>query len=346
MKARMLFIAIFTFIATTPGVLAQNVEGGNDNYNYLNNLDASKTVLTIFQDASILINYQAVARYADGSLITNTAIAVGFDIYKGSAAGPVIYSETINSTTDANGAFSVQIGSVTPIPIDRASDSMFLEVSLDGKFVETTQFVTFPYAMAEGTIDGENLTTPNDRALASADAFAVSGDNTIVGEIVDIAAVNVVTAPNDIVNLSMPAGSSVNAQFIEARNGDPVVFQVQGDGRTLINTTTTAPQLNTVYGNSMPIAYGSVALGFSDIQTGYGITSFANPAVGEYDIVIDHATDMNNCIVVVTPYTGSFGAPEIAGYEPTGANSFKVRIQTAAGVATNSAFAFVVYGNH
>jgi hypothetical protein len=55
---------------------------------------------------------------------------------------------------------------------------------------------------------------------------------------------------------------------------------------------------------------------------------------------------MANCVVVVTPFTGSFGTPEIAGYAPTGPNSFTVRIQTAGGVARDSAFTFVVYGNH
>ena len=113
-----------------------------------------------------------------------------------------------------------------------------------------------------------------------------------------------------------------------------------------IEETTSSPALNAIYGNSVSIAFGSVALGFSDIQTGYGITSFTNPAVGQYDVVIDHATNSINPIVIITPYTGAFGAPEIAGYQPTGTNSFTIRIQTAAGTATNSAFSFVVYGNH
>ena len=56
-------------------------------------------------------------------------------------------------------------------------------------------------------------------------------------------------------------------------------------------------------------------------------------------------------IVLVTPYTNSFGAgsPEIAGYAPISSNRFKIRIQTAAGVAKGSAFSFVfiiaIFGN-
>jgi len=358
MKTTITYIAIFIFLFTFTGLSAQGTEGTTSNSNYTSerNADlqqatnaqvtlANETSTTTARHAAAanLINYQAVARDAGGVLITNTAVTIDFIIHDGSAGGPVIYSETQNPMTDANGVFSAQIGSITPMAIAWNASSYFLEVMLNGTSVGTTQFVSVPYAKSADTMPADARI--GDSSVSSADVVTITGDNTVVGEIIDIRASNVVTAANDLLNMDMPAGSSVDAQFIEARNGGTVQFQVQGDGRTLINATTTAPQLNTVYGNSMPIAFGSVALGFNDIQTGYGITSFANPAVGEYDIVIDHATDMSNCIVVVTPYTGSFGTPEICGYEPTGTNSFKVRIQTAAGVARDSAFTFVVYGN-
>ncbi|WP_347373000.1 hypothetical protein [Aequorivita sp. Q41] len=361
MKTLKTYIVIATCLLTFSGINAQNVEGGKSNHSNYNELrtsqQASKTVNTKLDNegvelnqasqskmtASQSINYQAVARDTSGDLIINTSITVDFDIHEGSAGGTVVFSETQNPTTDANGVFSVQIGSVAGLSINWAANTHFLEVSLNGTSVGTTEFVSVPYAKSADTMP---LGARIGDGASSADALTISGENTVVGEILDVRATNVVTASNDIMNLEMPAGSSADAQFIEARNGGAVAFQVQGNGRTLINTTTTAPQLNTVYGNSMPIAFGSVALGFNDIQTGYGITSFANPAVGTYDIVLDHATDMDNCIVLITPYTGGFGTPEIAGYQPTGPNSFTVRIQNASGVARDSAFTFVVYGNH
>jgi hypothetical protein len=355
MKTKITHIAVMSFLIAFSGVFAQNAEGGNDTSSYLSkkSLDASKTTINTLENentqtairaaASDFINYQAVARNAGGVLITNTAVTIDFDIHEGTAGGPVVYSETQNPTTDANGVFSVEIGSVVPLTIDWSADAHFLEVSLNGTTVGTTEFVSVPYAKSADTMPLDARVGEN---VHSADGLTVTADNTVVGEVMDIRASNAVTAANDILNLDMPAGSSADAQFIEGRNGGTVQFQVQGDGRTLINTTTTAPQLNTVYGNSMPIAFGSVALGFNDIQTGYGITSFSNPAVGTYDVVLDHATDMNNCVVLITPYTGAFGTPEICGYEPTGTNSFTVRIQTAGGVARDSAFTFVVYGNH
>jgi hypothetical protein len=359
MKTKITYIAIFIFSLTFSSLFAQGTEGETSNSNYASQRNAdlqqttnaqatlakeSSTVTSARAAAADLVNYQAVARDAGGLLITNTAVTIDFMIHEGTAAGTVIFTETQNLMTDANGVFAAQIGSVTPLAVAWGANSHFLEVMLNGTSVGTTEFVSVPYAKSADTMPvGAAI---GDGSVSSADVVTIVGDNTVEGEIIDIRASNVVTIDNDLMNMDMPAGSSVDAQFIEARNGGDVQFQVQGDGRTLINATTTAPVLNTVYGNSMPIAFGSVALGFSDIQTGYGITSFANPAVGEYDIEIDHATDMSNCVVLVTPYTGAFGAPEICGYEPTGTNTFKVRIQTVAGVATNSAFTFVVYGNH
>lgn len=359
MKTKITYIAIFIFSLTFAGLFAQGTEGvsGNSNYTSERNADLQQTtnaqriladetsaVTSARAAAADLINYQAVARDAGGNLIISTALTIDFMIHEGSAAGTVIFTETQNLMTDANGVFATQIGNVVPLTVLWNANSYFLEVMLNGTSVGTTEFVSVPYAKSADTMPTDARI--GDSSVSSADVVTVSGDNTNVGEIIDIRATNVVVAANDLMNMDMPAGSSADAQFIEARNGGAVQFQVQGDGRTLINATTTAPVLNTVYGNSMPIAFGSVALGFNDIQTGYGITSFANPAVGEYDIEIDHATDMSNCVVIVTPYTGSFGTPEIAGYEPTGTNTFKVRIQTVAGVARDSAFTFVVYGNH
>ena len=359
MNTKITFIVISILLISINSLFAQGTEGKTSSSDYLiqRDLDTqnlNKTTLTSENEnqsdtetkasvAANLINYQAVARDAGGALMTNEAVTIIFDIHATTADGTVVYSETQNLNTDANGIFSTQIGSVNTLDVSWSADAHFLEVTMNGTSVGTTQFVSVPYAKSADTMP---LDARIGDGISSADVLTISGDNSTVGEIIDIRATNIVTLDNDIINIDMPTGSSKDAQIIEARNGGSVVYQVHGDGRTLIKSTTTAPQLNTVYGNSMPIAYGSVALGFNDIQVGYGITSFTNPAVGEYDIVIDHATDINNCVVLITPFTGSFGTPEIAGYEPTGTNSFTVRIQTVAGVARDSGFSFVVYGNH
>ena len=356
MKTIKTYIAIFTFLLSFSSLSAQGTEGisSNSNYETKRNTDLQKTTnsQTTLSDensseplkmtAAEMINYQAVARDAGGVLMTNAAVTIKFDIHVTTAGGAVVFTETQNLNTDANGVFSAQIGAVSPMSIDWSADAHFLEVSLNGTSVGVTEFVSVPYAKSADTMPTDARI--GDSSVSSADVVTIAGDNTFVGEIIDIRATNVVTSANDVMNMDMPAGSSVDAQFIEARNGGAVQFQVHGDGRTLINATTTAPQLNTVYGNSMPIAFASVSAA-GTISTGYGVTSITKGAVGVYEVVIDHNTNVANSIVMITPFS-SIGVPEICGYSPTSANSFTVNIQTTAGVGRDTAFSFVVYGDH
>jgi hypothetical protein len=338
MKTIKTYIVIATSLLTFSGVIAQNVteEGGSSNSNYLakkaqdskvlQNRNGQPTVISNNTSnksaAAELINYQAVARDAGGALMTNAAVTIDFEIRDG-AGGTVAYNETQALNTDANGVFSAQIGAVTSLAgVNWADIDPWLQVNLNGTNVGETQMASVPGALysansgsvmiyGSGTGNADKMIAKHSPAFPS---WGIGYDDA-----------------TDKVNFMAGGSKNVNVDL--------------GGGNIEVTGTTSSPALNTVYGNSMPIAFGSVALGFNDIQTGYGITSFANPAIGQYDIVLDHATDMSNCIVLVTPFTGAFGTPEIAGYEPTGPNSFTVRIQTAAGVARDSAFTFVVYGN-
>lgn len=358
MKTKMTYIAIFSFLFTISSAFAQNVEGGNNNdsnYDALRIADLNKVTNTTQDDESTMsnsapqnrmaaadmINYQAVARDAGGNLIINTAVTINFDIHEGTAAGLVVFSETQNPMTDANGVFSVQIGSVSALSVDWAGDAHFLEVSLNGTSVGTTEFVSVPYAKSADTM-------PIDARIgdgaSDADVLTISGDNSTVGEILDVRSSVAVTAANDIVNLEMPAGSSDDAQFIEARNNGVAVFQVQGDGRTLINATTTAPQLNTIYGNSIPAAFGTFQ-STGAVFSAYGVTSSSQTGTGVYLITLDiSAATATSLIPLITAFT-STGAGEMVGYNPVSVNSFEVKIFDENGVAKNSGFNIVVFAN-
>ncbi len=344
MKTIKTYIAIATCLLTFSGIISQNVteEGASSNSDYLSKKTQDKQISQIRNEqpttisnnnsnksaAAELINYQAVARDAGGILMTNAAITIDFEIRDG-AGGAAAYNETQNLNTDANGVFSAQIGSITSLSgVNWVDIDPWLQVDLNGTNVGETQMASVPgalYSNNSGSVMIYGSGTNNaDKMIAQhSPAFPNWG-------------IGYNDAGDDI---DFVAGGSKTMR-VDLGTGN-----ISTNGNVEVQQTTTAPLLNRVYGNSMPIAFGSVALGFNDIQTGYGITSFGNPAVGVYDVVLDHATDMNNCIVLVTPYTAAFGTPEIAGYAPTGPNSFQVRIQTVGGVARDSAFTFVVYGN-
>ncbi|MEL7120127.1 MAG: hypothetical protein AAFO07_11820 [Bacteroidota bacterium] len=101
------------------------------------------------------INYQAVARNADGEALVRETISVEFQILKGRADGSLVYSEFHKSTTDNYGQFSAVIGQGTPglgsfDDVGWYDQIYFLKVIIEEVEVGTTQFMSVPYAMAAG----------------------------------------------------------------------------------------------------------------------------------------------------------------------------------------------------
>ncbi len=117
---------------------------------------------TIAQSGLSGINYQAVARNSNGTVLANQAVTVRFTIRGGSAAGPVQYQETQNATTNALGLFTLQIGRGTPasgtfaaVPWSAANQYLQVEVNPGSGYVTlgTNQLMSVPFAQfaANGT---------------------------------------------------------------------------------------------------------------------------------------------------------------------------------------------------
>jgi len=116
---------------------------------------------TIFNSASAQapppgINYQAVARDVSGNPLVSTAVSVDFIIHSTAIAGPTVYSENQNTTTNLFGLFNLVIGSVDPVnfsAIQWNTDKFYLEVIVNGNPMGTTQFLSVPYAFHSKTAD-------------------------------------------------------------------------------------------------------------------------------------------------------------------------------------------------
>src|ERR1700741_2128715 len=96
------------------------------------------------------IQYQGIARDNTGSVYQNSPIAVTFDIHNGSAAGAIVYSESHSLTTNGFGLFTAVIGNGSVISgtfagINWGTGSKFLEVSIGGTSIGTTQLQSVPY---------------------------------------------------------------------------------------------------------------------------------------------------------------------------------------------------------
>lgn len=104
------------------------------------------------------INYQAIARNAQGAALQYQHIAVRFSIHDGSASAVITYQETDTATTNQFGLFTLQIGKGTAsvgsfAAIAWATGNKFMEVEIDPaggnnySYLGTTQLLSVPYAL-------------------------------------------------------------------------------------------------------------------------------------------------------------------------------------------------------
>lgn len=120
-------------------------------------------------------NYQALARDADGVVLSEKELGVLISIVKSNADGDIVYSEIHTPQTNAQGIFNVQVGSGAAQTgvfeqIDWGTDTYFIAVSIsidasstDFKLVGTQQLLSVPYALfANESANGNNtpLTCP------------------------------------------------------------------------------------------------------------------------------------------------------------------------------------------
>ncbi len=117
-------------------------------------------VAAVYAQSPQTMNYQAVARRTDGTLIKNQAVSVDIRIRDGSATSQIVYWETDTATTNEYGLFTIAIGSgqvqvgSTLGAINWATGNKYMQVQFDptgtgNSLVNmgTTQLLTVPYAM-------------------------------------------------------------------------------------------------------------------------------------------------------------------------------------------------------
>lgn len=128
------------------------------------------SVITVFAQAPEKLNYQGVARDNAGNVLATQPIGLQVKVHSGSGSGPVVYSETHATTTNAFGLFNVQIGtggnqSGTIAAIDWGGNSYYVEVGLDASggtsytSMGNQQLLSVPYALYAKAADNASGTT-------------------------------------------------------------------------------------------------------------------------------------------------------------------------------------------
>lgn len=104
------------------------------------------------------MSYQCVVRNAGGALVVNQTVSVKISLLQSSATGTVVYAETHQATTNANGLASLQIGAGTVLSgsfasINWAAGSYFVKTETDPtggsnySIAGTTQLLSVAYAL-------------------------------------------------------------------------------------------------------------------------------------------------------------------------------------------------------
>lgn len=119
---------------------------------------AISIIATIYGQAPAGFNYQAVARNAQGQLITNTQVILQIAIIKGSMDGTSVYTETFSPTTNNFGLVNLSIGNGTVVTgtfsdIDWGTDTYFIKVLLNDTEMGTSQLLSVPYALYAKTAE-------------------------------------------------------------------------------------------------------------------------------------------------------------------------------------------------
>ena len=122
-------------------------------------------VITFAQSVPQGINYQAVARDANGDELTNQSIWVRFSVFEGNPAGILSWHEIQQVTTNDFGLFTAVIGqgistgwgsSSTFSVINWGSNAHYLKVEImmqtGGTYIDmgTNQLLSVPYALQAG----------------------------------------------------------------------------------------------------------------------------------------------------------------------------------------------------
>lgn len=131
---------------------------------------------TLFAQVPQKMSYQAVVRNDLGQLITNQNVGIQISILQGSESGTEVYSEIINTTTNANGLLSIQIGGGAGFDaIDWAAGPYFIKTETDPEggnnytITGASELLSVPYALysANGTpgpagVDGVGIESTVD----------------------------------------------------------------------------------------------------------------------------------------------------------------------------------------
>jgi len=185
------------------------------------------------------INFQAIARDANGDVMISTPIQIRLTIIDGSATGTEVYQELRALTTNSYGSFSFQIGRDanyvtigTFAGIDWNTGNKFLKIDYDptNQFnwaltLGTIEFVAVPFALSAETVSFIDATNAQDGDVLVYNSTTgmfepqqIAGTNYTAGTGISISGTTI-SNTGDLSNTNEIQTLSLNTNILSLSNG-------------------------------------------------------------------------------------------------------------------------------
>jgi len=208
------------------------------------------SVSGIFAQFPHAINFQAIARDANGDVMVSTPIQIRLTIIDGSATGTEVYQELRALTTNDYGSFSFQIGRNanyvtigTFDAIDWNTGQKFLKIDYDptNQFnwaltLGTIEFVSVPYALSAENVSFIDATNAQDGDVLVFNSTTgmfepqqIAGTNYTAGTGISISG-NIISNTGDLSNTNEIQTLNLTGTSLSLSNGGGTVTLPSGTG--------------------------------------------------------------------------------------------------------------------
>ncbi len=134
--------------------------------------------VSLFSQTPNQFKYQAVLRNADGTIMAEENVTMVISILKSDLTTSV-FKETHATTTTAQGLINLDIGSIEDLSaIDWSIDTYYIEISVNGTAIGTSQLLSVPYALHSKTAEAVSSYTETDPIFDASIAAGITTADT------------------------------------------------------------------------------------------------------------------------------------------------------------------------
>ncbi len=267
-----------------------------------------KTLLLLFLAMAVTglmaqdpgINYQAVARDANGQILSNTNINVRFQYREGSPSGTLLYQETFSPVTNDFGLFWLVMGEGNAESglfedIDWSAGDIYLISEINGAKIDTSVFRSVPYSKLATDMKLSDLTDVGSTAPANNQALLWNGSGWEPGNAVVITGSGATTVSGSYPNFVISSTDEVDDADADPANelqtlslsGNQLTLSRGGGSVTLPGSPWSVNGSSVYYnggnvgiGTSTPASALTVGDGKFQVDGSTGAVTFGDPAAG------------------------------------------------------------------